>query len=226
MNGEIVSFPANGRTVEGYLSLPKSRVGPGVIVLQEYWGLVDHIKVLTDRIAAAGYVSLAPDLYHGEKTTSPDKARKMLMALNIAETGKDLGGALTYLRAHAAVAPQRTAVLGFCMGGQLALYAGQEHQDLVAAVVDFYGIHPNVTIVPARLRAPVLGHFAKHDESVPLEAVHALAAGVRSAGGSFELHEYDANHAFFNDTRPSVYDEASATLAWERTLAFFKTHLR
>lgn len=225
MNGTIVSFAANGRTMQGYLSLPPSGRGPGVVVNQEWWGLVDHIKVLADRFATAGFVALAPDLYHGEKTTSPDQAGKLLMALNIAETGKDLRGALTYLRAHAAVVPKKTGVLGFCMGGQLALYAGQEHPDLVDAVVDFYGIHPKVAIDPARLRPPVLGHFGKRDDSVPLESVHALADGVRAAGGTFEVHEYDAGHAFFNDTRPAVYDAECAELAWERTVTFLRTHL-
>jgi len=225
MNGSVVSFPANGRTVEGYLSLPPSGSGPGIVVNQEWWGLVDHIKVLADRFAAAGFVALAPDFYHGEKTTSPDQAGKLFMALDIAETGKDLRGALTFLRARAAVVPKKTGVLGFCMGGQLALYAGQEHPDLVDAVVDFYGIHPRVAIDPARLRSPVLGHFGRRDDSVPLATVHALADGVRAAGGTFELHEYDAGHAFFNDARPAVYDPVCADLAWDRTLAFLRTHL-
>mgnify|MGYP002631297170 CR=1 FL=1 len=225
MNGEIVSFAANGRTEKGYLSLPKAGTGPGLVVLQEWWGLVDHIKALADRFAEAGFVALAPDLYHGEKATSPDQAGKLLMALNIAETGKDLRGALTFLRAHAAVAPKKTGVMGFCMGGQLALYAGQEHPDLVDAVVDFYGIHPKVAIDAARLRPPVLGHFGRRDDSVPLESVHDLADGVRKAGGTFEVHEYDAGHAFFNDSRPAVYDPACAELAWDRTLAFLRRHL-
>ena len=220
MTGKIVSFPSNGRSAQGYLALPESGNGPGLVVIQEWWGLVDHITALADRFAAAGFVALAPDMYHGEKTTSPDQAGKLLMALNIAAAGKDLRGALSYLRNHDAVAPKKTGVLGFCMGGQLALYAAQEHPDVVDAAVDFYGIHPKVTIEPARLKPPVLGHFGLRDESVPTATVEALAEAVRSSGGTFEIHQYDAGHAFFNDSRPQVFDADCARVAWDRTLAF------
>jgi carboxymethylenebutenolidase len=226
MSGSMVSFRANGHTAEGYLSLPTSGTGPGLIVIQEWWGLVDHILRLADRFAAAGFVALAPDMYHGEQTTSPDQAGKLLMALNIAAAGKDLRGAAAYLRAHAAVSPKKVGVLGFCMGGQLALYAAQEHSDLVDAAVDFYGIHPKVVIDPARVKPPVLGHFGLKDQGVPMASVHALRDGINAAGGHMESHEYDAGHAFFNDARPAVYDPASAALAWDRTLAFLHQHLR
>ena len=225
MAGSMLKFATNGRTAEGYLALPPSGKGPGLVVLQEWWGLVDHIKALADRFAAEGFVALAPDLYHGDKTTSPDQAGKLLMALNIAETGKDLRGAATFLRAHPAVTPKKVAALGFCMGGQLALFAGQEHPDVVDAVVDFYGIHPKVTIDPVRVKVPVLGHFSVSDTSVPLATVRALAEDVRKAGGSFELHEYEAAHAFFNDSRPQVHDAACAKLALERTLTFLRQRL-
>jgi carboxymethylenebutenolidase len=220
------TFAANGRTVGGYLSLPPSGGGPGLIVLQEWWGLVDHIKSLADRFAAEGFVALAPDMYHGERTTSPDQAGKLLMALNIAEAGKDLRGAANYLRAHQAVLPKKVGALGFCMGGQLALFGAQEYPDVIDACVDFYGIHPKVPIDPKRVKVPVLGHFGKRDTSVPLAGVHALAAAVRNAGGSFEVHEYDAGHAFCNDTRVQVYDASCAKLAWERSLAFLRKQLR
>jgi carboxymethylenebutenolidase len=226
MSGSMVTFAANGHAADGYLSLPPSGKGPGLLVIQEWWGLVDHIKTLADRFAAEGFVALAPDLYHGERTTSPDQAGKLLMALNIAETGKDLRGAAAYLRAHATVSPKKVAALGFCMGGQLALYAAQEHPDVIDAVVDFYGIHPKVIIEPARVKVPVLGHFALQDQSVPIASVRTLAADVRKAGGSFELHEYDAGHAFFNDSRPQVYNAACAKLAWERSLAFLMSRLK
>jgi carboxymethylenebutenolidase len=226
MHGSIVSFHANGHMAEGYLSLPPGGTGPGVVVIQEWWGLVDHIKALADRFAAAGFVALAPDMYHGEKTTSPDQAGKLLMALNISHAGKDLRGAVTYLRGHPAVAPRKVGVLGFCMGGQLALFAAQEHGDIVDAAVDFYGIHPKVTIDPARVKPPVLGHFATRDKSVPIESARALAKAVNSAGGSFTIHEYDADHAFFNDSRPAVFDAEAANLAWTRTLAFLRSRLK
>jgi carboxymethylenebutenolidase len=222
MNGSMVQFAANGHTCDGYLSLPPKGSGPGLIVIQEWWGLVDHIKTLADRFAAEGFVALAPDMYHGERTTSPDQAGKLLMALNIAQAAKDMRGAAAYLRAHGNVKPKKVGILGFCMGGQLALFAGQEHPDVIDAVVDFYGIHPKVEIVPAKVQVPVLGHFALRDASISLEAVRAMAEDVKRGGVSVDVHEYDADHAFFNDTRPQVYNAAAATLAFSRTLTFLR----
>jgi carboxymethylenebutenolidase len=221
MSGQMVNFPSNGHTCDGYLATPKSGSGPGLIVIQEYWGLVDHIKTLCDRFAAEGFVALAPDMYHGERTTSPDTAGKLLMALNIDQAGKDMRGAAEYLRAQGAVKPKKVGIMGFCMGGQLALYAAQEHSDVIDAAVDFYGIHPKVTIVPEKLaKVPVQGHFGVRDKSVSMEAVRSLEEGVKKAGGSFEVHAYEAGHAFFNDTRPGIYDAAAAGLAFARTLTF------
>jgi carboxymethylenebutenolidase len=224
--GTMISFPANGGTAQGYLALPPGGKGPGLIVVQEWWGLVDHIKVLCDRFAAEGYVALAPDHYHGRQTSSPDEAGKMFMALNIARAGTEMRGAADFLHAHDAVTPKRVGILGFCMGGQLALYAAQEHRDRLSCAVDFYGVHPHVPIEPARIKVPVLGHFGRHDNSVPVDGVKALAAKVAAAGGSLEAHFYDAGHAFFNDTRPTAYSAEAAKLAWERTLAFLTNHLR
>jgi carboxymethylenebutenolidase len=215
--GQMVEFPANGATASGYLALPAGGHGPGLIVIQEWWGLVDHIKDLCDRFA--------PDHYHGRQTRSPDDAAKLFMALNIAEAGKELRGAADFLLAHAAVAPKKVAVLGFCMGGQLALYAAATQGDRLACAVDFYGIHPKVTIDPATVSVPVLGHFGLKDSSVPVEGVRRLAAPVEAAGGSFETHFYEAGHAFFNDTRPQAYTADAANLAWHRTLAFLRERL-
>jgi carboxymethylenebutenolidase len=225
MTGSMISYAANGRTNNGYLALPPSGTGPGLIVIQEWWGLVGHIKDLADRFAAAGFVTLAPDMYHGEATTNPDHAAKMLMALNIAEAAADLRGAAEYLHAHAAVAPKKVGSLGFCMGGQLALFAAQELPELLSACVDFYGIHPKVEIVPERVKVPVLGHFGRDDKSVPLDVVHALANAVNAAGGSFQAHEYDAGHAFFNDGNANAYNPPAAEIAWTRTLAFLNSAL-
>ena len=200
--------------------------GPGLIVIQEYWGLVPHITALADRFAAAGYTALAPDLYHGKTTTSPDDAGKLLMALNIQEAGKDMAGAADFLLANPAVSSKKVGILGFCMGGQLALYAGMEFPDRIAAVVDFYGIHPKVKIIPIKMKVPVLGHFATRDTSVPADQVRQLAAAVQQAGGSFVTHFYYADHAFFNDTRSAVYDRDSAELAWMRSLEFLKANVK
>ena len=223
--GTPVEFPADGRQATGYLSLPPAGRGPGVLVLQEWWGLVDHILDVTDRFAAAGFVALAPDLYHGERTTSPDQAGKLMMALEIAGTARELRGAASYLRAHPAVEPDQVGVVGFCMGGQLALFAACEHPDVIDAAVDFYGIHPRVALRTERLRAPVLGHFGRHDPSVPLERVEALFAELRRHGVEAEYHVYEAGHAFLNDQRPTAYDADAADQAWERTVDFLRRTL-
>jgi len=224
--GEMITFPANGRTAEGYLAMPPSGSGPGLLVIQEWWGLVDHIKDLADRFAGEGYVALAPDLYHGEKTKSPDQAGKLLMALNIAETGKDLRGAAEYLHERPEVRPKNVGVVGFCMGGMLALYGGTAHPDLITAVVDFYGIHPKVNPDVTKLSGPVLAHFGKRDKSVPQDAAQALVDRIKAAGKSVDAYFYDADHAFFNDQRPEVHNRQAAALAWQRTLDFLGRALR
>ncbi len=209
----------------GYLALPPSGSGPGVVVLQEWWGLVPHIKTVADRFAEAGFVAIAPDLYGGETTTSPDEAGRLFMALNIEQTARQLEETLQYLQNHPAVVGDRLGVVGFCMGGQLALLAATLSQR-VGAVVDFYGIHPNVQPDFSKLSAPVLGIFGEKDGFVTPEAVRSLEAAIQQAGGSIETHIYPgADHAFFNDTRPEVYQPAAAADAWSKTLAFLKREL-
>lgn len=222
---QMLQFPANGHSTAGYLALPASGSGPGLLVIQEWWGLVEHIKHVCDRFAGEGFVALAPDLYHGVATKSPDEAGKLFMALSIARAAADLRGAADYLLDRPEVTSARVAAVGFCMGGQLALYAGAEFPDRIGAVVDFYGIHPNVRIDPARLKVPVLAHFAERDNSVKVSDARALATNIEAAGGSIEAHFYPADHAFFNDSRPTVYDRGCAELAWNRTLAFLGKHL-
>jgi carboxymethylenebutenolidase len=225
MPGDMIEFRANGRMTPGYLATPPGGKGPGLVLVQEYWGLVPHIEDLARRFAAEGFVVLAPDLYRGEKTKSPDAAAKMLMALNIAEAGKDMHGAAEYLRALDAVQPKTVGILGFCMGGQLALYAVTQYPDEFAAAVDFYGVHPNAQIDPQQLRRPVLAHFAEHDTSVPEEWSRGLVEQLESAGKDIRAHFYDAGHAFFNDSRPEAYNQQAAALAWSRTLQFLHQQL-
>lgn len=224
--GEMVRYPANGHSTAGYLALPASGSGPGLLVVQEWWGLVDHIKDVADRFAQAGFVALAPDFYDGATTKSPDQAAKLFMALNIDRAGADLRGSADYLLGRAESTGAKVAALGFCMGGQLALYAGMAYPERFGAAVDFYGIHPKVPIEPARVKVPVLGHFGRKDGSIPVATAEVLAKGVNDAGGTFELHLYDADHAFFNDTRPEVFNPTAAGLAWDRTVAFLRKHLR
>ncbi|MBV8857177.1 MAG: dienelactone hydrolase family protein [Acidobacteria bacterium] len=225
MAGQMIEFQSNGGTAQGYLSLPESGHGPGVVVIQEWWGLVPHIKDVADRFAAAGFVALAPDLYHGDVARSPDEAGKMMMALNIAQTEKDLRGAVEYLLNQEATEGDGVGTVGFCMGGALSLYAASKNERVAACVV-FYGIHPKVEPDFENLRAPVLGLFAEKDKSVPPEAVRALEEKARAHGKSIETHTYPGtDHAFFNDTRPEVYDADAAADAWRRTLEFFREHL-
>ena len=223
--GEMVRFPSNGDTGEGYLALPASGNGAGVIVIQEWWGLVDHIKDVADRFASEGFVALAPDLYRGESTDNPDEAGRLMMALDIGRAARDLGGAVAYLLGHDRVVGDQVGTAGFCLGGQLALAAACQHAE-VGACVDFYGVHPNVTLDFAGLQAPVLGLFAEKDAFVTPELVKKLEGDLKAAGKTTDFHVYaGADHAFFNDTRPDVYDEAAAADAWKRTIEFFRAQL-
>lgn len=223
--GRMIEFSVDGRTTPGWLALPEGGAkGPGVLVIQEWWGLVDHIKDVADRFAAEGFVALAPDLYHGDKTTSPDEAGRKLMALDIARAGDDLVGAASYLLSLPEVAPKKVGAVGFCMGGQLALHGATLTAD-IGATVDFYGIHPNVKPDFAKLRGPVLAHFGKQDDFVKEADARALVKRIEAAGGDVEAHFYGAGHAFFNDARPEAYHEADAKLAWTRTLAFLRDTL-
>lgn len=226
MRGEMIRFEANGGTAPGYLVAPESgKGGPGLVLVQEWWGLVDHIKDVADRFAAAGFVGLAPDLYDGQQTKSPDQAAKMFMALRIGAAAKDIRGAARHLIARPDVSPKRVGVVGFCMGGQVALYAGQEYPEEIGAVVDFYGVHPNVPIDPAKVKVPVQLHFAKRDTNVPEKTARELAERLTKSGAEADSHFYDADHAFFNDTRPEVYDSGAADEAWTRSVAFLIKHL-
>ncbi len=225
MPGHSVEFSSNGGKTEGYLAAPEKGKGPGVIVIQEWWGLVDHIKDLCDRFAAEGYVALAPDLYHGKTTKSPDEAGKLMMAMDIDRAEKDLRGAIQHLLANEASTGDEVGVVGFCMGGALALYAATKN-DQVGACVVFYGGHPNVKPDLPNLHAPVLGIYAERDGFVTPESVRKLEQNLKALGKSAEMHIYpDTEHAFFNDERPEVYDERASKDAWRRTIEFFAKHL-
>jgi carboxymethylenebutenolidase len=224
MAGRMVDFPSNGRTTQGYLATPAQGKGPGVLVIQEWWGLVGHIKNVCDRFAAAGFSALAPDMYHGKSASEPDEAGKLFMALNIAQAEKDLRGATAFLGQHASTA--KIGAVGFCMGGQLALFAGCTNPS-IGAVVDFYGIHPNVKPDYSKLSGPVLGLFAEKDGFVNPDVARGVEAAIKKAGKQVEIHIYPGrDHAFFNDTNQAAYDKADADDAWKRTVDHFKKHLK
>jgi len=223
--GEMVQFPFAGGNTGGYLATPEQGSGPGVIVIQEWWGLVDHIKDVCDRFAGEGFVALAPDLYHGKTTKSPDEAGKLMMALRIDEAERDLRAAAQYLSTQDSTTSEKVGVVGFCMGGALALYTATKNENVGACVV-FYGGHPKVKPDLPNLHAPVLGLYAEKDDFVTPDSVRALEREVKALGKSIEVKIYPgADHAFFNDTRAEVYDAEAAADAWRRTIAFLREHL-
>ncbi len=217
----MVEFPSNGGTTQGYLATPASGSGPGVIVFQEWWGLVDHIKIVCSRLAEAGYTALAPDMYHGERTTDPDEAGRLMMALDVPKVAADARGAISFLAAHDACSSGKVAVMGFCLGGQLALYSACENADQVSGCIDFYGVHPNIQPDVTKLACPLIGHFSEKDGFVTQDVVQGLAEKLDAAGKDYDFTTYaNVDHAFFNDTRPDVFDAETAEDAWERTIAF------
>ena len=223
--GEMVEFASNGGTAPGYLATP-SGTGPGILVIQEWWGLVPHIKDVCDRFAAEGFVALAPDLYHGQTTTEPDGAAKLMMAMNMEQAAKDMSGAVDLLRERSG--RDEIGVVGFCMGGGLALVAGTLRPDAIKAVVPFYGVIPWPSAQPdwSQLQASVMGHVAEKDGYFTPEKAQELEDTLKGMGKDVQLYVYpDVDHAFFNDDRPEVYDAAAAGTAWQRTLDHFRAVL-
>jgi carboxymethylenebutenolidase len=223
--GSEIEFASGDERLRGYLALPPRGRGPGVVVLQEWWGLVDHIREVCDRLAREGFVALAPDLYRGARATDPGVAERLMMDLAIPRAARDLEAAVMALVNHDGVNGGRVAAIGFCMGGQLALYAASL-TPRVSAVVDCYGVHPSVRVDYAKIRAPVMGVFAERDAFVPPESAHQLEADLRAAGVRTEFVVFPGvDHAFLNDSRPDVYDAATAQRAWGRILSFLRAGL-
>lgn len=223
--GEMIEFEGDGHLDSGYLAIPASGRGPGVIVIQEWWGLVDHIKRVCDRLAAAGFTALAPDLYHGRTTTEPDEAQKEAMNLDIARTSQDLSAAVRHLLGSARATGYAVGAVGFCLGGGLALYLASR-ESAVAACVTYYGVGPARDLDFSKMTAPVLGHWGERDHSYDHTTIDSLEERLHAAGVPVESFWYDADHAFFNDDRPEVHDKDAARLSWDRTLAFLREHLR
>lgn len=221
--GEMITFPSNGSTGRGYLSVGG---GPGVIVIQEWWGLVSHITDVTDRFGDAGFTALAPDLYHGETTTEPDGAGKLMMALNLGQAAADMSGAVDLLVER--TSNPRIGVVGYCMGGGLALVLATQRPDVVKAVAPYYGLIPWESAQPdwSRLDAKVVGEYAERDDNFPPAAVAELEQTLRDLDKDATLHIHEgAHHGFFNDSRPEVYAAEAALEAWQRTLELFRNEL-
>ena len=221
-----VSFPSGDGAAHGYLARPESGSGPGLVVIQEWWGLTDHIAEVTDRFAAEGFVALAPDLYGGTTTHDAAEAMQLMRELPVERATRDLAGAVDHLLADESVTSATVGAVGFCMGGGFVLTLAAQQGERVSAAVPFYGMVGNEVDLSG-LRARVQGHFAEHDRMIPLDAVDRLADRLRDeAGVEPEIHIYPAHHAFLNDANPDTHDPDSARLAWGRTVAFLREHVR
>ena len=217
--GERVRYPSNGGTSEGYLARPAGGTGPGVIVIQEWWGLVPHITALADRFAEAGFVALAPDLYHGVQATEPDDAGRLLMGLAMEQAARDIAGAAE----HLASLPETVGgigCVGFCMGGSLALWSATLSPRIITAV-GFYPSMPWERMGPTWANYEhkhALIHCDGHGTSTTPGIRQAVQA-IEGVGGAVTVYDYPGtHHAFFNDDRPEAYDRAAASTAWARTL--------
>lgn len=226
MGGTNVEFAANGGTAPGYLTIPESGSGPAVVVLQEWWGLVPHIRDVCDRFAADGFVALAPDLYRGAETDQPDEAQQRMMALSMEQTEKDLRGAITYLLAHEATSGDRVGSVGFCLGGGLSVFAASLNT-AVGAVSSYYYVLPHGKPDFSAIKAPVLMHFGAADDFVSVDDANALVEEMRTAGVDVTAEFYDGcGHAFFNDTnRLGTYNAEAASRSWRRTVEFLTRNL-
>jgi carboxymethylenebutenolidase len=223
---KMVEFDANGSKAPGYLAYPEGDGEfPGVVIIQEWWGLDDHIKAVTELMARFGFAALAPDLYHGEVAKEPNEAQKLAMALVMDQAIKDVQGAADYLAQQTFVGPKKVGVMGFCMGGGIAFrmsWAGNEH---IGAVASFYGnIDPSEEVNFPNIKVPVLALVGSEDRIS--QKIPGWEQTIRGLGKTYESHVYPgARHAFFNDTRPQSYNAGAAEDALQRTLDWFSKYL-
>ncbi len=215
-------------TAHGYLATPASGSGPGVVLIQEWWGLDDHMVDVADRLAAEGFVVLAPDLYGGRVTHDAADAGKIMMSLPVDDAVQELSSAVDYLLAQDAVTSRTVGALGFCMGGGFVLRLAAVSGDKISAAVAFYGVGTAVPDSFTTLTAAVQGHYGEQDTSYPVEQARAQEAQIRrESGADVQYYYYPAGHAFHNDENIiGTYDAPSATLAWQRTLDFLRERVR
>jgi carboxymethylenebutenolidase len=228
--GDMVEFASNGNTARGYLAVPASGSGLGVMVIQEWWGLVPQIKNVCDRLASEGFVALAPDLFHGDiaQHDEMDKAAKLMSTLPMDRAAKDMMGAIDYLRGLPEVQNNHIGVVGFCMGGMLALVIAAQAGKKVGAVVPYYGA-PLGENAPdwSGLTAPVRGHFAGDDSFFPAAAIRDLEEELRDMGKDveFDIHP-GTGHAFANEENAlGTHDPDATAASWRKTVGFLKDRL-
>ncbi|MCY7340631.1 MAG: dienelactone hydrolase family protein [Pseudonocardia sp.] len=223
-----VSFPSNGGTAHGYLAVPGAGSGPGLVVIQEWWGLTTHITDVTDRFAAAGFVALAPDLFGGTTTHDSAEAGELMDRLPVQDAARDLTGAVDFLLGHEAVTSSTVGTVGFCMGGGFVIVLAAQLGDKIGAAVPFYGVLKEAYPDLSGLTAPVLGNFGEQDSFTTPDAARELARRIETESGvTPEFHFYPAGHAFFNDENTlGTYDERQAAIAWTRTVEFLRSHVR
>lgn len=217
---EHVKIPSNTGDLSGVMFAPPGEAkAPGVIVIQEWWGLNEQIQAVGRRWADAGFLALAPDLYHGKLAKDAGEAGRMMKTLDFGVAVQEIGAAVAHLRAH----PRSTgkiAVTGYCMGGALTFATAVNVRGLAAAV-PYYGLPGDLDW--SKIDAPVQAHFATHDGSATVAGAQKIKSSVKVP---MELHVYDAQHAFCNERRPEVYNADAAKLAWDRTVAFVRDHTR
>lgn len=223
--GTTVSFPrTDGGGAQGYLAEAAEPAGPGVVVIQEWWGLQGQIRAVCDRFAADGLTALAPDLYGGKVVPYHDAggASAAMAALDlVGATDQVVRGAVRHLAARGG----KVGIAGFCMGGAVTVIGAVRVPELSAAVC-FYGIPPDAAARPEDVRVPLQGHFAAQDDWCTPAVVDAFEERLRRAGKTFELYRYPGRHAFMNSERPEVHDPSQAKLAWERCVSFLASNLR
>ena len=219
-----VTIAVNGESLSGFLAQPEGAGPyPGLVVIQEWWGLDEHIKDVAQRFANEGFVALAPDLYHGKVTNEPDEAMKLAMSLDMNRASKELVKAAGYLDSLPSV--RNIGAIGYCMGGGLALTLACDSPQ-IKAVAPYYGANPNPIEKVASLQAPMQGVYAEHDDFVNEQVREKLRQALEQHGKQFEIRVYPGtHHAFFNDTRPQIYNAEAAKDAWQRSLAFFRENL-
>jgi carboxymethylenebutenolidase len=217
-----IQFPSNGDQAHGYLALPESGSGPGVVVIQEWWGLTDHIADIADRLAAEGFVALAPDLFGGKVTHEAEEAEKLMTELPVDRAARDLAGAVDFLIGHEAVTSESVGAIGFCMGGGFVLLLAAQQGLKVNAAVSFYDVGPAVPDAFVGLTAQLQGHYGENDDFHPADDARERAEQIRKESGvEMEMFFYPAGHAFHNDQNLlGTYDEEQAKLAWSRAIQF------